>query len=193
MKKFTYVLLMTLIVFTLSAAAQVQTGNVLIGGNLAGISAGLNKPNVFSIDLTPKAAWFIQDNLALGGYVNFGIQTAQGASTVTSYGVGGLGRYYAGSDISFLKHARIFGEATLGVGGQNVSAGGGSTNGLDFSFGPGFTYFVSRSIGLETLFKYNGLGGFGNVGYQNSLNLSFGLQIYLPVKSTVQKVVNDIN
>lgn len=133
-----------------------------MGGNFANLNLGFNDPKVFSLDLTPKAAWFVRDNVALGGYVNFGIATAKGSSTTTSYGIGGLGRYYTGQDVEVLRHGRFFGEATVGIGGVNVSDGGGNTNGLNFSFGPGFAYFITPGIGLETLLKYNGLAGFGD-------------------------------
>ncbi|UKT64195.1 hypothetical protein [Pedobacter mucosus] len=175
-----------------TAQAQIQKGNVLVGGNLANINLGLDAPKIFSVDITPKAAWFIQDNVALGGYVNFGLQTAKNSSTTTSYGVGALGRYYAGSDVEILRHGRLFAEATVGIGGVNVSNGGGNTNGLNLSVGPGFAYFITPNIGLETLLKYNGLVGFGNATAQNNLNLSFGFQIYLPGQRTANKVKGDI-
>lgn len=192
MKKYIIIALVAFSFIGLTADAQIQKGNVLVGGNFTDLNLGLNDPKVFSLDITPKAAWFIQDNVALGGYVNLGIQTAKGSSTTTSYGAGALGRYYTGKDVEMLRHGRIFGEATFGVGGVNVSDGGGNTNGINFSFGPGFAYFITPSIGLETLLKYNGLGGFGDQGYQSNLNLSFGFQIYLPGKSTARKVKNDV-
>ncbi|MES2266448.1 MAG: hypothetical protein V4520_06795 [Bacteroidota bacterium] len=191
MKKFTLLFVLAA-AFTFSASAQIQKGNVMVGGNFANINLGLNDPKVFSLDITPKAAWFVQDNVALGGYVNLGIQTAKGSNTTTSYGVGALGRYYTGQDVEVLRHGRFFGEATAGLGGVNVSNGGGNTNGLNISVGPGFAYFVTPNIGLETLLKYNGLAGFGSQGYQSNLNLSFGLQIYLPGKSTARKVQGDV-
>ena len=45
------------------ASAQIQKGNVMVGGNFANINLGLNDPKIFSLDITPKAAWFIQDNV----------------------------------------------------------------------------------------------------------------------------------
>ncbi|MDB5286526.1 MAG: hypothetical protein JWR05_1475 [Mucilaginibacter sp.] len=191
MKKFTLLFISIFATWQL-ANAQIQQGNVLVGGNLSNINLGLNDPKIFSLDITPKAAWFIVDNVALGGYVNLGIQTAKHSSTTVSYGAGGLARYYTGSDVEILRHGRIFAEATLGIGGVNVSNGGGNTNGLDFSVGPGFAYFITPNIGLEALLKYNGLAGFGSKGYQNNLNLSFGFQIYLPGQSTATKVKSDI-
>ncbi len=192
MKKKIIITLALLFSAGIIANAQIQKGNVMVGGNFADINLGLNNPNVFNINLTPKAAWFVQDNVALGGYVNFGLQTAKNSNTVTSYGIGGLGRYYTGTDVEVIKHGRIFGEATIGVGGVNVSDGGGNTNGLNFSAGPGFAYFVTHNIGLETLLKYNGLVGFGSQTYQNNISLSFGLQVYLPGQSTGKKIQGDM-
>lgn len=192
MKKFTFLFLFAVAAFGFSAKAQIQEGNVLVGGNFGNINLGLNKPHVFSLDITPKAAWFIEDNIALGGYVNLSVETAKGSNTTFGYGAGALGRYYTGSDVSILKHGRIFGEATVGFGGVNVSNGGGNTNGLNLSVGPGFAYFVTPNVGLETLLKYNGLVGFGSQTYQSNLNLSFGFQIYLPGKSTANKIKSDM-
>lgn len=192
MKKFTLLFSLAL-ALAFSASAQIQKGNVLIGGNLANMNLGLDDPKIFSFDITPKAAWFIEDNVALGGYLNLGIQTAKNTATTTTYGVGALGRYYTGSDVEVLKHGRFFGEATVGLGGANVSDGGGKTNGLNLSVGPGFAYFITPSIGLETLLKYNNLVGFGNQTSQSNFNLSFGFQIYLPGRSTANKVRGDVN
>lgn len=192
MKKFTFLTIIAAMALSISARAQIQKGNVLVGGDFSNISLGLDDSKVFNFNISPKAAWFIQDNIALGGYVNFGIQTAHNSSTTVNYGVGALGRYYTGTDVAVLRHGRFFGEANLGVGGINVSDGGGHTNGLDFGFGPGFAYFITPNIGLETLLKYNGVAGFGNAGYQSTLNLNFGLQIYLPGRGTAAKVRGDV-
>ena len=186
-------LLIAALLISFSANAQIQRGNVMVGSNFADINLGLDNSKLFSVDITPKAAWFIQDNVALGGYVNLGIQTAKNSSTTINYGVGALGRYYTGKDAELIRHGRFFGEATVGLGGVNVSDGGGHTNGLNFSAGPGFAYFITPNIGLETLFKYNNTVGFGDAVSQSSLNLSFGFQIYLPGRSTATKVKNDIN
>ncbi|MDB4902520.1 MAG: hypothetical protein JWQ63_1801 [Mucilaginibacter sp.] len=192
MKKFTLLFLIALVTLNFCVKAQIQQGNVLIGGNIANLSLGLNKPTTFSADITPKAAWFIVDNLALGAYGELGLQTQSGEGTTVTYSIGGLGRYYTGTDVNVLKHGRIFGEATVGIGGVNLRQNGGSTNGFDFSVGPGFAYFVTPSLGLETLLKYNGVVGFGNTTYQHNLGLSFGFQIYLPGKETANKVKGDV-
>src|SRR4051812_41974099 len=136
MKKFTLLTVIIIMAWFTSAQAQIQKGNVLVGGDFANLSLGLDDSKIFNFNVSPKAAWFIQDNIALGGYVNFGIQTAHNSSTTVNYGVGALGRYYTGTDVAVLRHGRFFGEANLGIGGINVSDGGGHTNGLDFGVGP---------------------------------------------------------
>jgi hypothetical protein len=192
MKKFTFFTILGLFSLGLTANAQIQRGNVLVGGNFANINLGLDNSKVFSFNITPKAAWFVQDNIALGAYVDLGLQTAKGSSTTTNYGVGALGRYYTGKDVEVLRHGRFFAEATAGLGGINVSDGGGNTNGLDLGVGPGFAYFITPNIGLETLLKYRNRVGFGDATSQSNLNLSFGFQIYLPGRSTAAKVKGDV-
>ena len=192
MKKITLLSVIAIFAFSFPSAAQIQQGNVLVGSTFSNLSWQLNSPNNFSFNITPEAAWFVQDNIAIGGYLNFGIQTASNSATVYDYGVGALGRYYTGSDVSILRHGRLFAQATAGIGGVDISDGGGNTNGFDFGFGPGFAYFVTPNVGLETLLEYNGVLGFGSQVYQNKLTLNFGLQIYLPGKSTAQKIQGDV-
>lgn len=194
------------------ASAQIQEGNVMLGadlgsgvagtttnGSLFGANFNLNKGGGFDIGISPKVGYFVKDNVMLGGVVNFGYNksasvTASDGSTsstkTTTYGIQGLGRYYAsdGQVDNLLKHGRFFVEANAGLAGRNVS-GGGTTNGFAFGFGPGYSYFITPNVGLETLIKYNGLAGGGNMGYQHSIGINFGLQVYLPsskIKSAVK-------
>jgi hypothetical protein len=194
MKKTLAVLTILSLLCTQKIHAQLEKGNVLVGGDLADFSLGLNKNSHFTISLSPKAAWFIKDNIAVGGYGSLGLDIIKG-STNTTYGVGGLGRYYFGpsqvNTESVVKHTRFFGEANVGIEGQNI-AGGSTTNGLGIGFGPGLAYFITPNIGLEALLKYNGIVGFGNDPLNSRLGLHFGFQIYLPGKSTLNKVKSDV-
>jgi hypothetical protein len=130
--------------------AQIQHGNVMMGADLANISIGLNTGSVYSVAINPKAAWFVRDNLAIGGYVNLGIMGAKNLPTTTNYGIGVLGRYFISDpSVNLLNQTRFFFEANVGIEGQNISQGGPTTNGLGLGFGPGISYFVTPSIGLE--------------------------------------------
>lgn len=189
--------ILTLVVVALGMAsvsnAQIQKGNILVGGDLANFNIGLKKDAGYNINLVPKAAWFINNNVAVGAYAKFGISKANKESaTATDYGVGPLARYYVNDPkVNLLQHGRWFFEGNVGIEGQNVSKGGGSTNGLGLGVGPGYAYFITPNVGLETLLKYNGLVGFGDATTTSNLNLSIGFQIYLPGKSTRDKIMRD--
>lgn len=195
MKKILTLIVMATLVASVSNA-QLQKGNVLVGGNLANFSLGLEKNSYFTLDISPKAAWFIQNNIAVGGYVKLGLITSNGSNTQTNYGVGALARYYAGpSQINtdaILKHARLFVEGNAGLEGSNVSHGA-TTNGLGVGIGPGVAYFITPNVGLETLLKYDGIIGGGNNTLNNSLDFNIGFQVYLPGRSTRDKVKRDAN
>ncbi len=138
--------------------AQLEKGNVLIGSDLANFNIGLDNGGKTSIDLTPKAAWFLKDNVAIGPYIRFGFtsQKVNGeTATTTTYGIGAFGRYYVNKpDMNLLKHGRWFAEGSAGIGGENTK-GGNSTNGLEIGFGPGYAYFITQSVAFETLLKWN--------------------------------------
>jgi hypothetical protein len=173
------------------AKAQLQKGNVLVGGDIASFDLGLNEGNSFNMRIDPKAAWFIQNNVAVGGFIDIGLSTAKGAGTTVNYGVGALGRYYfSQAEVNVLRQTRLFLEATVGLSGVNP-AFGGNTNGLGLGFGPGLAHFITSNIGLEALLKYNGVIGFGSAATSSRLQLGIGFQIYLPnrtVRREIEKV-----
>jgi tetrahydromethanopterin S-methyltransferase subunit D len=178
---------------SIPAFSQIQQGNILVGGNLAGFDLGLKKGSAFNMSINPKLGFFIKDNFAVGPDVNLGL-TAVSGETSFNYGIGALARYYFPDkdNITPLRHSRFFVEGTAGFQGFNVSGGGSSTNGLGLGIGPGLAYFLTPNIGLETLLKYGALVGFGNETTQSFLNLSVGFQIYLPSKNLKSKIANDV-
>src|SRR3954465_11538434 len=153
-KLFTLVIVFTLILF--NAKSQIQAGNLLWGADIANFNLSLNEGGNFIIRLDPKLAYFISNNIAVGGYVNFGLQTSKGAGESIDYGVGLLGRYYLGTDINVVRNSRFFLEGNAGIEGTNP-ASGDNTNGLGLGFGPGWTYFLTSNVGLEALLKYRGI------------------------------------
>lgn len=177
-----------------AAHSQIQKGNVIVGGDIADFDLGLNKNSNFRMTINPSAAWFIKDNIAVGAYINLGLDAVNGA-TATTYGIGPVARYYLGSNQvnteSVLRHTRAFVEGNVGIQGSNVSQGA-STNGLGLGIGPGIAYFITPNIGLEGLLKYNSIVGFGNEALNSRLDLNVGFQIYLPGRATRNKVMNDM-
>ena len=192
--KRTFSLLLTGILFLSSPTfSQIQKGNILVGGDIANLGLGLRKGSVFTMRIDPKLAYFIKDNVAIGAYIDLGVQAFRG-TTAFDYGVGVLGRYYFPdkNNENPLRHSRFFVEGNVGFTGANVSGGGNSTNGLGIGFGPGYAYFITPNVGLETLLKYNGLVGFGNATTQSNLNLNIGFQIYLPTRKLRTRIENDV-
>ncbi|WP_127124456.1 outer membrane beta-barrel protein [Pseudoflavitalea rhizosphaerae] len=180
---------------TNQAHAQLQKGNILIGADLMGMSADFQSGNTtFNLSIHPKVAWFIQDNIAVGGMVDLGLSTRKGYTAI-SYGVSALGRYYISDPkTQLLKQSRFFLEGNVGISGQNTKVDGSdnvSTNGLGIGFGPGIAYFITPNISLEGLLKYNLTVGFGNSTTNNQIAFGLGFQIYLPTKKA-REVYNDV-
>ncbi|ROI00733.1 hypothetical protein [Chryseobacterium daecheongense] len=175
--------------------AQIQKGNWLVGSSLISSNFGLNTGGGYNIALQPKGAYFIEDNVAIGGYVDLGInKVTNGSPTEFVYGVGGLGRYYLspgekGVD-NLLHHGRWFLEGNVGIGGRSVE-NGDSTTGLDFGAGPGYSYFITPNIGLEGLVKYKGRAGFGSEGLNSNITFNLGFSIYLPT-SKAKQVIKEV-
>lgn len=174
-----------MILFALTAVnAQTEKGNYLIGGNISNIDATLNGNKSFKLGITPKVAWFIKDNIAVGGLVELGISTEKNKGTTFEYRFGPMARYYFGGEAGDdVERARIFVEGHAGLGGNNVSGSEGrTTNGFTIGIGPGVAYFVNNNIALEALAKYNFTTGAGNLPATSGLNIGIGFQIHLPTK-----------
>lgn len=179
-----------------TANAQIQKGNWMVGGEIAGANFGLNKGAGYNVKITPQAAYFVENNWAVGPYVNLGFSGAKGAPTTFNYGVGALSRYYfspgeQGVD-SLLKHGRFFVEGNAGIGGTTISNGGASANGLDLGIGPGYTYFITQNIGLDASVKLNGNLGFGNRGTTSAVGFRLGLNIFLPAGKAMANVKSEM-
>ncbi|BEV04402.1 MULTISPECIES: hypothetical protein [Chryseobacterium] len=175
--------------------AQIQKGNWLVGSSLISSNFGLNTGGGYNIAIQPKGAYFIEDNVAVGGYVDLGFnKVTNGSPTEFTYGVGALGRYFLspgekGVD-NLLNHGRWFLEGNAGIGGRSVE-NADSTTGFDFGVGPGYSYFITPNIGLEGLVKYRGRAGFGSEGLNSNITFNLGFSIYLPT-SKAKQIANDV-
>jgi hypothetical protein len=168
----------------ISANAQTQKGNVLIGGDITHLNLDLQSGNtIFDITIDPKMGWFVRNNKLVGVNFNLGLTTQTGATTV-SYGVGIFGRdYFGAASTDLVRKMKWFLEANLGIIGTNTSGSAhASTNGLGVGIGPGLSYFITPNVALEALAKYNLTVGFGNSTTDNAIGAQLGFQIYLPGK-----------
>lgn len=188
MKKIIFTVLLLLGVN--SGNAQINKGNVMMGGDLAGLNISFS--NQTDLKLTPKAAWFIKDGLAVGAYGQFGVTHVNGQDGSNySYGIGPLARYFfTANQLPAFKKAKIFVEASAGFEGVDSSVSHSNTNGLGFGIGPGISYFITPSIGMEALLRYEGIVGFGSNTYTNGLAFNIGFQVYLPGKKLKKEISN---
>lgn len=170
------------------AKAQISEGNVLVGASVANLNLNFN--NHTSFDFTPKAAWFIKDGLAVGAYGQFGLNHINGQEgNVYTYGVGPLARCFVGADkVPAFRNTKFFVEANVGFQGISNRVNKSNTTGMGFGFGPGISYFITPSVGIEGLLKYDGIVGFGSSAYSNSLSFAIGFQIYLPSKKLIKEI-----
>src|SRR5680860_811635 len=155
---------------------------------------------VYNVGLSPKVGYFIADNFLIGVSTNLGFTKSPEVNGVsaksTVYGIQALSRYYlfpgeVGVE-NLLKRGRFFVEANGGISGVNIKDGP-STNGFALGFGPGYSYFITDNVALETTLKYNGLAGGGDTSYQNSIGLNIGIQIFLPASQAENLIDRETN
>lgn len=164
----------------IASNAQTEKGNVIIGAQLANIGGTFSKGNnnQFNLTLSPKAGWFIEDDLAIGAKVDLDLNFKKGDDPI-SWGVVPFARYYfPGQGVEVVRKTRVFAEAGAGVGGDG--SGGQTTTGFRGFGGVGAAYFVSQNIALETSANLNVIAGSGNTILNPNINLGF--QIHLPTK-----------
>lgn len=189
MKKITFIVLGSLCLLT--AGAQTKKGDRLVGVSFGSLSytnsdsktSYSNTPTVykstgnsFSISLNPNIAWFVQDNLAVGGGVSISFyqskskssntsssSTSENTSTQPSFYIGPSARYYFGGSEKGMPFAQV--NAQYGIYGgksKSTSSGGSSSEtttkpkgdwnaGLTF----GYEHFVTSNIGLYASVGFN--------------------------------------
>ncbi|HLR38001.1 MAG TPA: outer membrane beta-barrel protein [Chitinophagaceae bacterium] len=185
-------LVLLLQVVSSSVQAQTEKGNMMVGMQVANIGGTFQDGgNTFNLNLTPSAAYFVRNNLAIGGMLDLGLAT-QNKLTTFSYGIGPWARYYftTPQEMDFSSHAAFFIDGFVGL--QGVShENGGNTNGLGIKVGPGISYFISSMVSLDASVNYNLILGFGNTATVNKIGLNIGFQVFLPAFSLKEKFQNE--
>lgn len=189
MKKLFFTLIAGVITF--NAFAQTDKGDKLVGVSFGSLSytnsdsktTYSNTPTVynsdgnsFSVSINPNVAWFISDNLAIGGglsisFYNSKSKSSNTSSTATSeskytepsFYIGPLARYYFGGSAK----GKPFGQVNfqIGIGGgksESTTSTGASSEtktkpkgdwnaGLAF----GYEHFVTSNVGLFASVGFN--------------------------------------
>lgn len=150
--------------------AQTEKGDWMVGG---GLNLNTAKNNTV-INLSPSAANFIINNLALGGNVKLSY-AKEGVIKTTTFGLGPWMRYYfTQANVRPI----IQGNFNFISSKTRVNDASSTNNGTNFFLGGGAAIFLSSHVSLDALLgydhtKYNSLDGSGGFA------MNIGFQVYL--------------
>jgi hypothetical protein len=167
------------ILFLPEAYSQSEKGSILLGGNATMSFSSQSHNKYFSASVSPHVGIFIANRFALGATIPFGYSSSWvNSSRYLNIGIGPFVRYYMGGGkvVPFLQgkggwnHSRYSYEEPSGIKRKDIQNSGYGGLGL------GLAYFITPSVGLESLLSYD-------LYRQNSftnrvLNLNVGFQIY---------------
>jgi len=186
MKKLSIIL--TLLLFTGIAKAQIQKGDVQLGGSLSINSqkSGDNKTNYFNI--SPRAGFFVSDNTSIGLMVGFNSLTQDVFDTGTATIVEGVNnQFQAGVYSRFHKSLAdnfyIYLQPSLSFGSGKYKVDGTETatsNSINIGLTPGLTYFMSNRFAFELnlanlTYAHSKLEGQGTEETTDNFNLNLNL------------------
>ena len=130
-----------------------SAGDAFISGT---VSFGSEKTGDFKtneFNFSPRAAYFINDNIALGlelGYMHSKEENAFEIKT-NSFEIGAFGRYYFTPANSFSLFTQLE-AAYITYKQESESVDFNERNGFGVRFAPGISYFISEHFALEATF-----------------------------------------
>ena len=158
----------------ITASAQTQKGNWLVGGSGTFASTEQGEFKVTSFGISPTAGYFIADNLAIGASLNFtSYKEDDDDDAVTSFSFGPLVRYYF---VNLGPSAKLFGQADLAFGSTKYVESEGFT---EWGISAGPAIFLNPHTALEITL------GYGSQKYKdaddaaNTFGVNVGFQIHL--------------
>lgn len=170
------------------ATTGFKQGDALITGSVSFNSQKQGDAKNTSFSIAPSAAYFVTSNIALG--VNIGyrhskskVDNTDNESTFNSISPGIFGRYYFTPANKFSLFADVE-TAYVSTKSETNSGVDYKTTGFSASAGPGFNYFLTNHLALETVFGVLSYGsqkpenGDSTSNFSVNLNLS---NIYLGV------------
>ena len=167
-----------LLIGTQGAFAQINKGQLLVGGNVGFQSMKQGDGSATNITFSPNAGYFFMNNLAGGARISFNSQKEEGdEDAFTVFTAAPFLRYYfmpAG------KKLNIFADAHYGFGSASY---GESASINEFQIAAGPAVFLSPNTALEFALFYNSKGG---EYYENgagdrlsTFGLNIGFQVHL--------------
>ncbi|GGK87340.1 hypothetical protein GCM10011405_38870 [Rufibacter glacialis] len=160
------------------ASTAIQKGNWVVGADIGSIGHNF-KSETFTLDIRPRAGFFISDNAAVGTQVQLGLQLYNGGE-VFSYGLTPFVRYYFPEGAA--PTHRWFGEALVGFAGSNLKDNeGDSFFSSVYGVRAGYAHFVATNVSLEGTLNLTRSHANIDVGSGTTgLSLGLAFQIYLP-------------
>lgn len=170
--------------------AQVKKGDKLVGVSFGSISytnsdsrtTYSNTPTIydsegssFSISVNPNVAWFIQDNLAVGGGVSVSFYTSKSTSSNTgstttseskstqpSFYIGPIARYYFGGSPKGMPFAQL--NLQFGISGGKSESETSTGSRSETTTHPKGDWNAGLALGYEHFITPN-IGTFASIGF----------------------------
>lgn len=172
------ILIVTILFSTISINAQTEKGNWMFGGS--GDYSHITTKNDFgsknkfsSTTINPNAAYFIKDNWAIGGVLNYRNQKNDNSSANT-YGLGIITRYYF---LEPTKKYNIFAQTSFTYAINHADL---TTNSQFYNAKIGNVLFFNSSVGLEFSLEYE--RGINRTATNSIIKAGIGFQIHLEKK-----------
>ncbi|MEI2738730.1 MAG: hypothetical protein V9F01_08090 [Chitinophagaceae bacterium] len=178
------------VALSLSVFSQTKKGDKLVGVGIGSISytnsdsktTYSNTPteynsdgNSFSISVNPNVAWFVNDNLAIGGGVSISFYssksnssntssstTSESKSTQPSFYIGPLARYYFGGSSKGMPFAQV--NFQIGIYGGKSESKTSTGSSSETTTKPKGDWNTGVSFGYEHFITPN-VGFYGSIGF----------------------------
>ncbi len=135
--------------------------NIFNTSRKATLGSDSNKATAFTVEFTPRAGYFVTNNLAVGMELRLasnkeerGTGLSEATTKTTTFGLLPLARYYFNNG--------IFGEAAAGIGFSKTtledSLFGDSetkTTNIGFRLGAGYAFFLGEHLAFEPSINYS--------------------------------------
>lgn len=203
MKKLPFSILITLLITSFSANAQLQKGSLQLGlstgqtSNFLFFDGGISTSNVFGINaysndgervvvvnLSPKIGYAATKNLLIGGEIGLGFVNYDGDENFTSYSFSPFVRGYF--PIAKTPKLQFLAQVNGGVGGATSN----EEFGVDFTTtnagaGVGLAYFIVPAVSFDAMLGLTSLriklkdSGDDETYKQTQFGLNVGISVYL--------------
>lgn len=161
-------------VVAFATQAQTEKSTWLLGGAAGFASEGKDDYKTTSFFISPKAGYFVMDNLAIGAGLGFSSVKGGDDDAETNLSFGPFVRYYF---VNLGENAKLFGNANVGFGSTKVSGESLGTTQWGISAGPAI--FLNKNTALEMTLGYGSLKYNGDSEALNSFGVAIGFQIHL--------------